>query len=86
MARPSKQGPQPAAPDLAATDRVLRVLRRLMCSPATIRELSELHDVDQRTIRRDLRAIRAAGFGLRFRVEQFNRRVWRVSQFRGRVE
>lgn len=42
--------------------RILRILRRLKTSPATVRQLADEHGVDLRTIRRDLGVIKRAGF------------------------
>lgn len=72
----------PNVTDSNAVARVLAILQRLMSAPSTIGELAQLHSVEPRTIRRDLRAIRKAGFPLEFREGQHNRRQWRIVRSR----
>jgi predicted DNA-binding transcriptional regulator YafY len=59
--------------------RCLLILRRLQRRRgATVRELAEAFAQNQRTIRRDLATIRAAGFRLRVKVEAHARKRYRV--------
>lgn len=65
--------------DETSVDRVLKILRRLMSEPSTVNELVALcGGIHPRSIRRDLIAIRAAGFPLRFVVERFGAKRYRV--------
>jgi predicted DNA-binding transcriptional regulator YafY len=72
----------PNVTDSNAVARVLAILQQHMSAPSTIGELAQLHNVESRTIRRDLRAIRKAGFPLEFREGQYNRQHWRVVRSR----
>jgi predicted DNA-binding transcriptional regulator YafY len=48
---------------MTSAERVLRILRRLTREPATINQLvAMVGDRDEKTIRRDINAIRRAGF------------------------
>jgi DNA-binding IclR family transcriptional regulator len=49
---------------MSATVRTLVVLRRLSEGPATRAELVEIAGRDERTLRRYLAALRAAGYGI----------------------
>ncbi len=65
---------------MTSTQRALTILRRLMRRGCTVRELVELvGERDEKTIRRDLIAIRKAGFRLRAKVENIHgRKRYRV--------
>lgn len=66
--------------------RVLVILRRLQKRPATIADLIRLvgGDKSDKTIRRDLATIRAAGFFLCETVEEFGRKRFSVKVIRGK--
>lgn len=57
--------------------RVLRILRQLQSRWCRVKDLATRHEVDEKTIRRDLAVIRKAGFRLRVKVEKYNRRAYR---------
>jgi predicted DNA-binding transcriptional regulator YafY len=59
--------------------RLLTILRRLSAGVA-VRELAEEFAVDQKTIRRDLDAIRKAGIKLRAKAGSHGKKVWRVDR------
>lgn len=64
---------------MSPTVRTLTVLRRLQRKPATIAELRTLvGNHCDKTIRRDLAAIRAAGFPLRERIGRRGAKSWQV--------
>ena len=58
--------------------RCLKILRLLQRRGWTVEELANKFAVDVKTIRRDLAAIKAARWKLRFATEEFNRRRWSV--------
>lgn len=62
----------------SATQRPLRTLRRLLDGWWGVRELAEAEGVDQKTIRRDLAAIKAAGFRLIPSTEPHNKKLYRA--------
>ena len=65
--------------DATSVERVLKILRRLMVAPSTVRELIAFcGGMSAKSIRRDLIAIRAAGFPLRVTVEKHGAKRYRV--------
>jgi len=69
--------PQDDEPTLA---RQWRLLKLLVFSPRgfTVKELTSLSGVCEKTIRRDLVFLREVGFDVAETVEEFGRKLWRV--------
>ncbi len=60
---------------MTSAERVLRILRKLTREPATINQLVAMTGTSDKTVRRDLIAIRRAGFFL-LRVDKSKCGAW----------
>jgi predicted DNA-binding transcriptional regulator YafY len=58
--------------------RLWRLVKALCLGSLSVREMAEAIGVNQKTIRRDLIALRKAGLPLKAAVKEFGRKVWRL--------